>query len=329
MSVLITGTSGFVGGALGRALRASGHHVIGLSRQPARVGSADIAVRHDLAQPLPATLQANTVIHAAALSAPWGAPARFEASNVTATRNVIDWAMRQSARVIYISSTAVLYDGTDQHDLPETPAPATRPLNLYAATKRLAEGLVMATELPWAILRPRAVYGVGDTVLFPRVARAARLRLLPEITRPDGRDPIADVVSIDAVVRFVRRALEGKATGIFHLTDGAPVGVRSFLKGALIATELPGPSFSLSDARARQVAKGLEAVSAHTGWWEPPLTQFGVSVFSRDTVLKTARADTALGAQRPDRDEALARFARWWSAGARLDDPAMGRVGQW
>jgi nucleoside-diphosphate-sugar epimerase len=46
-------------------------------------------------------------------------------------------------------------------------------VNAYAETKAMGEALVRTYEGPWVIVRPRAVFGPGDTVLFPRILAAA------------------------------------------------------------------------------------------------------------------------------------------------------------
>lgn len=325
MNILVTGTSGFVGGAVGRHLRSRGHHVTGLSRRPPRAEAADIPVAHDLTRPALDLPPFDTVIHAAALSAPWGRPAAFDAANVDATRHALAVAARTGARFILISSSSVLYAPGDQEGLAEVVAPATPPVNDYARTKRAAEALTAAYPGAWAILRPRAVYGVGDTVLFPRIARAARLRLLPRFRQEVPAQ--GDLVSIDTLVRQVARAVEGQARGIFHLIDPAPVGIEAFVTEVLAGVGLPGPSVTISVDLARKAAATLEALSRRTGWWEPPLTGFGIEVFTATKTFDDSRARAALGPPDIPTAAAVDRFRRWWQTGARLDDPAMGRVG--
>lgn len=325
MEILVTGTSGFVGGAVGRHLRARGHRVTGLSRRPPRLGAADEAVTHDLAL-APAELGPfDVIIHAAALSAPFGRPADFDAANVAGTRHALAMAVRSGARFLLISSSSVLYASGDQHGLSEAPAPDTPPVNDYARTKRAAEALTAAYPGPWAILRPRAVYGAGDTVLFPRIARAARLRLLPRFRQDVPAQ--GDLVSIDTLVRQVARAVEGRAQGIFHLVDPAPVPIEAFVTEVLAGLGLPGPALTISPALARSLAGGLEALSRRTGWWEPPLTGFGVEVFTATKTFDDRRARAVLGPPDIPTDLAVDRFRRWWQNGARLDDPALGLVG--
>lgn len=325
MRILVTGTSGFVGGAVGRFLRSRGHHVTGLSRRPPRAGAADVALVHDLALAVPESETFDAVIHAAALSAPWGRPESFDAANVRGTRHALAVAARSRARFLLISSSSVLYAPGDQVGLPERPFPETSPVNDYARTKRAAETLTRAYPGAWAILRPRAVYGVGDTVLFPRIARAARLRLLPRFRQ--DKPPKGDLVSIDNLVRQVARAVEGDAAGIFHLIDPAPVEIEAFVADILARLGLPGPALTIAPAFARQVAGGLEGLSRRTGWWEPPLTGFGIEVFTATKTFDDSRARAHLGPPDIPTELAIDRFRRWWQGGARLDDPAMDQVG--
>ncbi len=326
MKILVTGTSGFVGGAVGRYLRLRGHHVTGLSRRPPRAEATDRALAYDLAHPAPELGPFEAVIHAAALSAPWGRPSTFDAVNVNGTRNALAIAARSGARFILVSSSSVLYAPGDQQGLAEEPAPDTPPVNDYARTKRAAEALTATYPGSWAILRPRAVYGVGDTVLFPRIARAARLRLLPRFRQEFPAQ--GDLVSIDTLVRQVARAVEGEARGIFHLIDPAPVQIEAFVTDVLAQLGLPGPRLAIGPDLARKVAARLEALSRKTGWWEPPLTGFGIEVFTATKTFDDRLTRAVLGPPDIPTEVAVDRFRHWWQNGSRLDDPALGRVGE-
>jgi hypothetical protein len=112
------------------------------------------------------------------------------------------------------------------------------------------------------------------------------------------------------------------------LIDPAPVVIEGFIEDVLFRLGLPGPSVTLGVGTALRTAAALEGLSMRTGWWEPPLTRFGVGVFAATKTFDDTRARAALGP--PDVPTAIAveRFARWWRNGARLDDYAMGCVGQ-
>ncbi|MEL6588140.1 MAG: NAD(P)-dependent oxidoreductase [Pseudomonadota bacterium] len=325
MEILVTGTSGFVGGAVGMYLRGRGHRVTGVSRSAPRTGAVDVAIPHDLTQPMGDLPPFDAVVHAAALSSPWGRPGAYEAANVDGTRHARQVAARTGAPFVLISSSSVLYAAGDQEGLLEETHPTTPPVNDYARTKRAAEAFTMAYGGPWTILRPRAVFGVGDTVLFPRIARAAKLRLLPRFKR--NIPARGDLVSIDNLVRQTTRAVEVGARGIFHLIDPAPVSIERFVDDALARVGLPGPVLRVGAPPARRVAGALEALSRRTGWWEPPLTRFGVDVFATTKTFDNRNARDALGAPDIPTEVALDRFAAWWMAGAGLTHPAMQQVG--
>ncbi|TIW38369.1 MAG: NAD-dependent epimerase/dehydratase family protein, partial [Mesorhizobium sp.] len=129
----------------------------------------------------------------------------FEAANVAAMRNILDFATRQGiSRFVHISSPSVCFAFRDQLDLAEDAA-LPDPVNHYARTKREAERLVLAAPaIHPVVLRPRGIYGAGDRALLPRLIKAAKNRPLP-IFR-DGRARI-DLTHVDDVVDAVMVAL--------------------------------------------------------------------------------------------------------------------------
>jgi nucleoside-diphosphate-sugar epimerase len=316
-TVLVTGVSGFVGGALGAYLRDLGFHVTGVSRKPPRPGSCDIHHAHDLAQPIPADawpVEPDAIIHCAALSSPWAHPDAYTANNVTATANVIAAAAQcRAERLVFISSSSVYYAaGQDQFDITEdTPFPA-EPINLYAATKRQAETLVQNAPLPWTILRPRAVFGPGDTVLFPRILRAARRGLLIRIRRPDGQSPRGDLISIANLCHYIERALATGATGVYNLTNNEPVDLDPFLEHILRELQIHERRRVISLGFARFAAGLLETASRHLGnYAEPPLTRFGVDVLTFSKTFDVSRMLAAFGPPPESMDAAVERFLAW------------------
>lgn len=318
MRVLITGVSGFVGGALGCHLKTEhGLHVMGLSRRPPRENATDNFLAADLAAGIPAVRgPLDAIVHCAALTSPWAPPMAFRQSNVVATRNVIELAHRlEVPYLVLISSSSVFYRPGDQLGITETTPLPAEPVNAYAATKREAERLVRASGLAAAIIRPRAVFGAGDTVLFPRILRAARFGVLPRFTRPDGGRAIGDVVSIDNLVRFIAAALERRVTGEINVTDGRPVDIYEFLGGVLEKLGLRPPRLMMPAARAMRIAGVMETISRTLlGWREPPLTRFGVAVLSQSKTFDISRARALLGDPAIPTAEAIDRFVAWQKA---------------
>jgi nucleoside-diphosphate-sugar epimerase len=341
--VLVTGVSGFVGGALGQHLLARGHRVAGISRREPRPGTVSEFFARDLSRPLdqPDCAPVDAVVHCAALSSPWAAPAAFRAHNVDATRHVLEWAARTGARrFVFISSSSVYYQaGVDQTGISEdSPLPAI-PINQYAATKREAEDLVRQSSLEWVILRPRAVFGPGDTVLFPRILRAARRGALPRIVRPSGDSPLADLIYIDNLSYYIERSLSldierslsldierslsldsaAIAGRTFNLTNNQPVALYPFLDDLLARLDIPRPKRSIRVSTALAFARAAELVSQHLlNYREPPITRFGVEVMAYSKTFDVSRMLAAFGPPPISIETGVERFLAWqrtqWSS---------------
>jgi len=313
--VLLTGVSGFVGGALGVYLRSlGGYHVTGVSRGVARKGAVDMFRSWDLTQPLPPDLgEFDAIVHAAALSAPWGAPASFQSQNVLATANVLAFARRGGCgKFVFVSSSSVYYRHGDQLGITEeTPFPES-PINLYAATKVEAERLVRESGLDTVILRPRAVFGPGDTVLFPRILRAARRGVLPRMKRTDGTSPMGDVIYIENLCHYMERALALPCSGSFNLTNNQPVDLFAFLQDVVGRLGLRPAERAVPVGVAFAIAGMMEWGSrVFGGYREPPITRFGVEVMAYSKTFDVTRAIAVFGPPPVSLEEGVERFVRW------------------
>jgi nucleoside-diphosphate-sugar epimerase len=304
--VLVTGVSGFVGGALGRYLRARGYGVTGVSRGAARSGACCEFVPFDLTTGVvPGRFDA--VVHCAARSAPWGRPAEFVAQNVRATANTL---RVEADHFVFVSSSSVYYRWGDQWGLTEESPVAERPLNAYAATKLEAERLVRASGRRWTVVRPRAVFGPEDTVLFPRLLRAAKKGMLP---RFGEREPVGDLIYIENLCFLLERVLALGATGDFNVTNGEPVGLWTFLNEVFRGLGYPELGRRVPVGVAMGLARGMEMASAATGWWEPPITRFGVEVMAHAKTFDVGKANAVLGRVPVSNAESLRRFVEWQS----------------
>ncbi len=284
----------------------------GLGRRA--VPQVDYAI-HDLTSPLPDTFgpPVDVVIHAAARSSPWGRWQDFERQNVQATRHIIDYCLRHGRpRLIFLSSSSVYYRPGHQLNITEdTPFPE-KPVNHYAATKRHAEELVKGYPGEWVILRPRAVFGPGDTVLLPRVLEAARAGRLPLLNAPGG-PAVGDLIYIDNLVDcIVRAATDSQIHGCINLTNNEPVVIQDFLLEILRRLDIPPPRRSVSVRNAMIGAGLLEWFYA---WClpgrEPPITRFGIHVFSYSKTFEVSRMLQTMGPPRVPLAEGVERTVAW------------------
>jgi nucleoside-diphosphate-sugar epimerase len=304
--VLVTGASGFLGAHVIARVAALGTPTLGLGRDAKRCAALEAAghevVRLDLSKPFDAaTDQAldgvDAIVHCAALSAPFGRLADFETANVTATRNLVDFARRQGVRrFVHISSPTVCFAYRDQLGVREE-ATLPPPVNHYARTKRQGEEIVLAApETGPLVLRPRGIYGAGDRTLLPRLLQVARQRPLPLFR--DGKARI-DLTYIDDVVDAVLAALSAGSTAegqIFNVSSGEVVPVRRIAEMACARAGVQ-PRWRKMPLLPAMLAAGVAETMAGLlpGRPEPPVTRYGLGLFAYAQSLDIAKAARMLG----------------------------------
>ncbi|NGM45565.1 NAD(P)-dependent oxidoreductase [Rhodobacter sp. SGA-6-6] len=296
--ILITGATGFLGGTLLRLLE--DRQVLAQGRDPARLAALNVpTLRWDLTQAPPHTpelAEVTAVVHCAALSAPFGRLADFQAANVQGTAAVLALARRLNVRrFVHISSPSVLFAPRDQLDLTEdTPLPP--PFTPYARTKAEAEALVLAAaDLSPVILRPRGLYGRGDTALLPRLLQAASRSPLPLFR--GGRASI-DLTHVEDAAAAVVAALDAgpQAAGqVFHVSGGEPLPVTEIAARACARAGIPLRWRKAPLAPALLAAAAMERLALLTGAKEPAVTRHGLALFAYLQSLDISKARRLLG----------------------------------
>ena len=311
MKILITGASGFVGSSfMRRFAHRKDLEIFGVGR---RATEFDNYARRDLVEPLDLPFKPDVVIHAAALASPWGTRAEFARQNVRVTENVVGFCERNGyPKLVYISSSSVFYRNEHQFDLTESSPIGPSFVNEYAATKYGGELVVSRYAGRSVVLRPRAVFGPGDTVLFPRILRAAKLGRLP-LFISDGPPAVGDLLYIDNLCDYMLSAVTRReVVGSYNLTNGHAVGIQDFLLEVLQRLDLNAPKRRVNVRTAMLVAGLVEG-----GYRllrlrrEPPLTRFGVSVFAYSKTFDVAKALSALGKPSVGVREGMDRFIAW------------------
>jgi len=315
MNILITGASGFIGRSFMRQF--SGHpdvHIHGVARRA--LDGVPHYSQVDLSRPFTVPIVPDVVIHGAALSSPWGTHAQFQRHNVEATAEVIRFCERHGRpKLVYLSSSSVFYRHEHQFNLSEDSPIGPTFVNTYARSKAQGEQLVREYPGDWVILRPRAVFGPGDTVLFPRILTAARKGKLPLFVN-DGPEPMGDLIYIDSLCEYIfRAATRAEVRGDFNLTNAQPVPIQPFLFDVLRRLNIPLPTRPLKVSRAMRMAALLEAL------WrvlplrgEPPITRFGVSVFAYSKTFDISRTLAVLGPPSVALMDGVERFVAWQAA---------------
>ena len=303
MKVAITGATGFLGSWVVKAALEQGHRVVALGRNEEK-GSRlkDMGAtfhRVDLADG-PALSKAlegvETVIHSAALSSPWGTSQAFHEANVAGSVHLAEEVRRQGiARLVFVSSASVYASKEDKFGWKETDS-LPPPLNAYAASKQEAERALATMSLGdrLVVLRPRAIFGHGDTALWPRLKRLAdrNAGVLPLFR--GGCCPM-DMLYVEDAADACLAALKGPA-GTYNLPQGEPRPVKDVLETVFAHRQLP---IQWRRLPVKPVL-GLAAISEAWHAWcqkpgEPLVTRYAIHALAHAQTLDTTAAQQRLG----------------------------------
>lgn len=304
-TTFVTGGSGFVGRTLIPALRARGDEVRALARSDSAaamvsaLGAAPVAGDLDDHAAMRDGMQgADLVIHAAACVAEWASREAFERVNVAGTRAVLTAAKQAGVlRLVFLSSPAVLIDGTPVVRADETRPASPRALPRYCASKAAAEALVRAANCPTLetiVVRPAPIWGAGDTSTLPQYVEAVREGRWRWIG--GGRHLTSTCHVVNAVNGILRAADSGRGGEAYFLTDGDPVVFRNFTTRLLGTQGVTITDRELSRRTARAFAWIAELL------WntvrlpgKPPITRVGLSILAAELTVVDAKARREIG----------------------------------
>lgn len=176
MKIIITGATGFVGGSLMRYFSQAGHEVVGMGRNltfKKEIEKFGQFVQADISHSFP-KMNADVCIHAAGLASDTANYKQLYRANLKGTQNVHESV--SCSKFIFVSSSSVYNFGAKP--IKETDPIDLSKLHKYGKSKRLAELHLQENlnpEQSLLILRPRAIYGIGDRLLIPKlINRSAR-----------------------------------------------------------------------------------------------------------------------------------------------------------
>jgi nucleoside-diphosphate-sugar epimerase len=294
-----------VGGALIRRLVKDGWTVRALARSDRSVAAVEAAgaeaVRGDLddvAAMREGSAGADVFHHAAAKVEDFGDPSDFERVTVQGTKNALAAARDADvARFIHVGTEAALMAGqrlvrVDESAplRPDSPAP-------YPWSKAKAEQAVRDANgngLETVVVRPRFVWGRGDTTLLPEIVSMVKGGKFAWI---GGGGQLTSTSHIDNTVEgLVVAAERGKPGAVYFVTDGEPVVFREFVSELIRTQGVEPPTRTLPLGVARGVAAVTESA------WKlmrrkdrPPLTRFTVWVSALECTLDDSLARNEMG----------------------------------
>ena len=240
MKILVTGSTGFIGGYLVKQLVQDGHEVICIVRKTSNIEllrkltgvvliNCDITNASYFSEVVRRECP-EVVFHCAAVVMEKDEEV-LNKINVGGTSNVCLACLDSDIdRMIYVSSVAVVSGNKEDCLTDEMSYSAT---NAYGRSKIRAEKVVRDFRkkgLSVAIIRPSMVYGIGEPHLLYKIFGliSKRLLFIPEISSIDSKLQLVFVENVvDSMLLAMKK--EEALTGTFLIADKEILTIKSFL----------------------------------------------------------------------------------------------------
>ena len=304
-SAFVTGGSGFIGRHLVRRLAERGWQVRALARSPRSAAAVEALGARPVHGELGdvAAIEAGArgcavAFHLAAHLGQWGPREEFERGNVVGTENALAGSAAAGVRrFVHVGTEAALMDGRPLVRVDERAPLRPDSPSLYSATKARAEQAVLRANragFETVVVRPRLVWGAGDTTLLPPILEAVRRGRFRWI---GGGRHLTSTTHVDnAVHGLVLGAERGRPGEAYFVTDGEPVEFRAFVTELLATQGVEPPERNMPRALAAALAAGSERA------WRllplpgaPPVTRMAFWVSALETTIDISKARRELG----------------------------------
>jgi nucleoside-diphosphate-sugar epimerase len=268
--------------------------ILGLGATPVRCNLDDISARQ--------LQDCEIVIHCAAHVGDWGTREQYWSANVDGTRRLLDAAKKAGIkRFILISTEAALFHGQDLNCVNEDYPVSTDTPFLYSETKGIAEKLVLEANnhdqnFMTMAVRPRLVWGPGDTTILPKIADKVEKGQFMWI---DHGSHLTSTTYVDNLTYALELMLtRGNGGQAYFITDDEVLTLKEFLTRLLATQHVDLPEKSIPHWLAE-----LAAMATESAWRlfkiekAPPLTRLAIAMMSHHCTINIDKAKSELGYQ--------------------------------
>lgn len=310
MRILVTGSSGFVGGALLEHLRALGHDARGFTR-----GDHPHSLKGDLLDPASITaalegFQPEVIYNMAAETDLKGPPRNGYRANTDGVTHLLDAvAVAPSVeRVIWASSQLVCRPGA-----PAASDTDFDPVGGYGASKAEGERRVRHTDgggKTWAIVRSTTIWGPGMSEHYLGVLRLIRRGLYFHVGARPLRKSYSYIENLSAQLATLATAPCAQVHGrVFYLADSEPIDLRVWTEGFAGAFGRRIPTLPTQVARLLALAGDMAAAVGLPA----PLTTPRLKNMLTEYVYDTGPIEAVHGPTAISNAEGVRRTADWFA----------------
>jgi dihydroflavonol-4-reductase len=331
MKVFVTGSTGFVGHHVAKALNADGAELRLLVRKTSNLknleGIAGDTVVGDLAEPQSlksAMAGVDALVHVAADYRLWiPDPAAMYKANVDGTRELLRLAREAGVkRVVYTSSVATMHFRTDGIVINEdTPVSIADMVGHYKRSKFMAEQEAISAAQQGQqviILNPTTPIGPNDRKPTPTG------RIIVDFLNgkfPAYMDTGLNLVDVSEVARAHVLALTKGAPGRRYILGGENLTLKQILDKMSAITGNPSPTVKIPFAVAATYAFFEELITGRIRGREPRATLEEVRMGRKKMYASSARAQQELGFRIAPVYPAMRAAIEWFRANGYAPNP--------
>jgi len=232
LTVLVTGSDGFIGRHLVPYLATHGYRVIAASRSVSTEGpNITAAPLPDLSLPFdwePLLSQCDAVVHLAGIAhtSAYADDDLYDRINHRATERLALTAFRCGVHLVFISSIAAQSGSFSDDELTENDLP--KPINAYGRSKLAAEQAIRAAGGAFTILRPVVIYGQGEKGNLATIRKIAQLPIPLPFGGFTARRSVLSVQNLNSAITTVLTDPQARGE-TFIVSDPAPVTVADLI----------------------------------------------------------------------------------------------------